>query len=357
MPKNKRWSNSTGSSRWPSNSIIIFITAASAAAEEDQLWRLLNQVCLSFFQEIVGKNSCKIICNTGWLDGCGWFFVTGILGGSSSLSQISNSSKSSKTEYMQNSEIQAKFAKTHYRQKSESWPKLTILRAYFFFFPLSPHRIESNNKAWKKTSPDHACAPLLTKISPKKPGKKNKWVWSMIPIPARKPKTDDNPFQITNWKTRTQQRNQKSNHNPFQITNGKTVHTRDHCWSCHRCRDSTTSQVPIATHLSLSPHGGWLQQQPYCFAFCALLACYSPSLVANTKLYKICASFSAVFWNFLLLWYSAHALAYPHTIHKLLTSTKTLQNKNKRAHAHTLLSRSLSLAQRTGHQLSPLVWY
>jgi hypothetical protein len=48
---------------------------------------------------------------------------------------------------MQKSEIQAKFAKTHYRQKSESWTKLTVLRAYFFFFPFSPHRIGSNNKA------------------------------------------------------------------------------------------------------------------------------------------------------------------------------------------------------------------
>jgi hypothetical protein len=208
----------------------------------------------------------------------------------------------------------------------------------------------------KKTSPARACAPLLTKPPPKKnPGKRNKWVWSMIPIPARKPKTDHNPFRITHRKTRTQKRNQKSNHNPFQMTNGKTVHTRDHCWSCHRCRDSKTSQVRIATHLSLSPHGGWLQQQPYCFAFCALLAAIlrflkrTPNWTKFALLFLPCFEISR-FSDTLLMLSPSHTRS-----SSSWQAPKLYKRKNKRAHAHTLLSLSRSLAQRTGHHLSPLV--
>jgi hypothetical protein len=78
---------------------------------------------------------------------------------------------------MQKSEIQAQYAKTHYRQKSENWPKLTVLRAYFFFFSFLPSQTWKQQQGMKKTSPARACAPLLTKPPPKKnPGKRNKWV-------------------------------------------------------------------------------------------------------------------------------------------------------------------------------------
>jgi len=81
---------------------------------------------------------------------------------------------------MQNTEIQAKFAKTLYRQKSEG------LFFSFFLFPLT--ELEATTRHEKKTSPDHACAPLLTKTPPKKPGKKEQMGMIYDPNTSKKTK-------------------------------------------------------------------------------------------------------------------------------------------------------------------------
>jgi hypothetical protein len=194
---------------------------------------------------------------------------------------------------MQKTEIQAKFAKTLYRQKSEG------LFFSFFLFPLT--ELEATTRHEKKTSPDHACAPLLTKTPPKKPGKKEQMGMIYDPNTSKKTKNRSQPISdhtLKNQNPATKPKKQSQPISDDQRENSSYPGSLLIMSQMSRFNDQSgpdsNSFVALSTR-RLATEAAIL--------LCVLCSqcCYSPSLVANTKLYKICASFSAVFRNFLLL--------------------------------------------------------
>jgi hypothetical protein len=169
------------------------------------------------------------------------------------------------------------------------------LRAFFFFsfFPSQNWKQQQGMK--KKPSPDHACAPLLTKTPPKKPGKKEQMGMIYDPNTSKKTKNRSQPISdhtLKNQNPATKPKKQSQPISDDQRENSSYPGSLLIMSQMSRFNDQSgpdsNSFVALSTR-RLATEAAIL--------LCVLCSqcCYSPSLVANTKLYKICASFSAVF--------------------------------------------------------------